>query len=343
MLFVSTDRERRRIMRKIRVAQIGTSRYSHGNEIFGAIAANTDVFEIVGYAMPENERKKFGSKLKRFAPYREMSVEEIMNDESIEAVIIETEEIYLTKYALMAAEHGKHIHMEKPGGLSLEDFEKLIETVRKKGLVFHTGYMYRYNPAIKDIVERVKAGEIGEVISVEAQMSGYRGIEQTSWLKTFGGGMMFYLGCHLIDLVLRIQGVPKRIIPYNKSSGTHDTDAKDFSFATFEYDRGVSFVKTTQAEMGGFLRRQLVITGTRGKFEVRPLEITVEYPLQYTEYIECKSEDWNDPGVSHRSEVHDRYTDMMRSFGAMVAGEIENPYTYDYELTLYKTLLKCCE
>lgn len=330
-------------MRKIRVAQIGTSRYSHGNEIFGALEGNTDVFEIVGYAFPENERKKFPGKAKRFAPYRELTVEEIMNDESIEAVIIETEEIYLTKYALMAAEHGKHIHMEKPGGLSLEDFEKLIETVKKNGTVFHTGYMYRYNPAIKDIVNRVKNGEIGDVISVEAQMSGYRGFDQTNWLRTFGGGMMFYLGCHLVDLVLRIQGEPKRIIPFNKSSGLHDTDAKDFSFAVFEYDRGASFVKTTQAEMGGFLRRQLVITGTRGKFEVRPLEITVNYPLQYTEYNECFDEDWNAPGTNHKSEIHDRYTDMMRSFAAMVRGDVENPYTYDYELTLFKTILKCCE
>jgi predicted dehydrogenase len=243
----------------------------------------------------------------------------------------------------MAAEHKKHIHMEKPGGLSLPDFERLIGKVKANGTVFHTGYMYRYNPAIKDIFERVKSGEIGEVISVEAQMSGWRGIEQTKWLSTFEGGMMFYLGCHLIDLVLSLQGKPKRVIPFNKSSGVYDCDSKDFSFALFEYERGVSFVKTTQAERGGFERRQLVITGTKGKFEVRPLEITIDYPLQYTEYRECKSEDWNDTGVMHRSPDHDRYTDMIRSFGKMVLGEIENPYTPDYELELFRTITECCK
>lgn len=330
-------------MRRIRVAQIGTSKYSHGNEIFGAISSLEDAFEVVGYAMPENEREKFPDKMKRFKPYREMTVDEILADGSIEAVIIETEEIYLTKYALMAARAGKHIHMEKPGGLSLTDFENLIDTVRRNGTVFHTGYMYRYNPAIKDIVTRVKGGEIGDVISVEAHMSGYRGRAQTEWLKTFRGGMMFYLGCHLIDLVLTLQGEPKRIIPFNKPTGTHESEAEDFSFAALEYEKGVSFVKTTQAEMGGFLRRQLVITGTRGKFEIRPLEITVKYPLQYTEYTECKSEDWNDPGVKHKSEIHDRYSAMMRSFAEMVSGEKNNPYTLDYELTLFKTVLKCCE
>lgn len=330
-------------MKKVRIAQIGTSKYSHGNEIFAALAANSDIFEIVGYALPEGEREKFPDKMQAFNGYREMTVEEILSDETIEAVTVETEEIYLTKYALTAASRGKHIHMEKPGGISLSDFEKLIELIKESGRIFHTGYMYRYNPVISDIIKRVRAGEIGEVISVEAHMSGWRGFEHTNWLKDFQGGMMFYLGCHLIDLVLQLQGEPKRIIPFNKSSGVHPTEAKDNSFALFEYDRGVSFVKTTQAEMGGFARRQLVVTGTQGKFEVRPLEITVDYPLQYTEYTEYKSRDWNNVGVRKRSEEHDRYNAMLRSFAKMVSGEIINPNTPEYELTLYKTILKCCE
>ena len=329
-------------MRKIRIAQIGTSKYSHGNEIFATLVANPDIFEVVGYALPEGERVKFPDKMKRFEGYREMTVDEILADESIEAVTVETEEVHLTKYAIMAAEAGKHVHMEKPGGISLHHFEKLIGIMKKNGKVFHTGYMYRYNPVISDIINRVKAVERGEVISVEAQMSGWRGEAHTRFLEAFPGGMMFYLGCHLVDLVLQLQGEPRRILPFNKTTGVHPTDACDNSFALFEYEKGVSFVKTTQAEMGGFKRRQLVVTGTRGKFEVRPLEISIKYPLQYTEYTECKLQDWDDDGVRLRSEDHDRYNTMLRSFAEMVAGERENPYTYDYELMLFRTLIKCC-
>ena len=330
-------------MKKIRIAQIGTSKYSHGNEIFATLTKFPDVFEIVGYAMPEGEREKFPGKMRVFAPYTEMTVEQILADPTIDAVTVETEEIYLTKYALMAARSGKHIHMEKPGGVSKEAFEELIALMRKSGKIFHTGYMYRYNPTLSDVVRRAREGELGDIISVEAHMSGWRGFEHTDWLSTVPGGMMFYLGCHLIDLVLRIQGEPKRIIPFNKATGAQPTEAKDFSMAIFEYDNGVSFVKTTQSERGGFSRRQLVVTGTKGKIEVRPLEITISYPLQYTEYCEYFSEDWNDVGEKKRSPDHDRYTDMLLSFGKMVRGEIENPYTYDYELKLFEILTKCCE
>ena len=55
-----------------------------------------------------------------------------------------------------------------------------------------------------------------------------------------------------------------------------------------------------------------------------------------------ESTDWFDRGVSERFE-YDRYFDLLKSFAAMVRGEIENPFTRDYELELYKLILKCCE
>ena len=84
-------------MRKIRVAQIGTSRYSHGNEIFATLVKHPEVFEIVGYALPEGEKERFPFSKQVFSGYKEMTVKDIVEDDSIEAVIIETEEIYLTK------------------------------------------------------------------------------------------------------------------------------------------------------------------------------------------------------------------------------------------------------
>lgn len=331
-------------MRRIRMAQIGTSRNSHGREIFATFASLSDIFEIVGYALPENERELVPERMYVFEGYREMSVEEILGDPTIEAVSIETEEKYLTKYAQMAADAGKHIHMEKPGGISLEDFERLIATVKKNGTVFSTGYMYRYNPVVRDMVARAKAGEIGEIISVEAQMNCRHGEDVVRWLSGYPGGMMFYLGCHMVDLVMQFMGVPERVVTFNKSTGRFpDCDSKDFAMAVLEYKNGASLVKTCDAEMGGFSRRQLVVTGTKGRFMIEPLEVTIKYPLQYTKYNECLQDGWNRPAEWKDSEEHDRYRAMLEAFGSMVRGEIENPFGYDYELELFRTLKKCCE
>lgn len=334
-------------MRKVRIAQIGTSTNSHGEDIFRTLLDLPDCYEVVGYALPENEREEFPNRMSYFEGLREMTVEEILNDPTIEAVTVENEEPYLTKYALMAAKHGKHVHMEKPGGMELVDFEQLIATMKQTGKVFHTGYMYRYNPEVQKLLQQVKDGELGEIVSVEAQMDCNHPKRMRDWLGKFPGGMMFFLGCHLVDLVMLFQGVPSKVIPLNCSTGLQGVTADDFGMAVMKYPRGVSFVKTTDTEVGGFGRRQLVVAGSNGTVELKPLEVLawcdeVQY-RQYTERHESIGEvSWVGDWKHSRSDYFGRYNAMMRAFAAYVTGEEENPYTPDYELAVYTTVLKCC-
>ena len=332
------------MMKKIKIAQIGTSLNSHGQGIFETLKKQSDIFDIVGYALPENEREKFPGRMDVFEGIREMTVDEILNDEQIDAVAVETEEIYLVKYAIMAAQHKKHIHMEKPGGTDLAEFEKLVSLVKENNLIFHIGYMYRYNPFLFELIEQVKRGELGEIISVEAQMNCHHPVELRNWLKTFKGGMMFFLGCHLIDLILKIQGTPQRIIPLNKCSGLNSV-GEDFGMALFEYKNGVSFAKTTAIELGGFARRQIVVTGSKKTVEIKPLEMYSNpegSSTLYTDKTEYIKPGWLEYGNKSRSEIFERYDTMMASFAKMIRGEMENTNTPDYELELYKTVLKCC-
>ena len=53
----------------------------------------------------------------------------------------------------MVAESGKHLHMEKPGGTDPVAFAEMIDAVKRGGKVFHTGYMYRYNPNVEKLME----------------------------------------------------------------------------------------------------------------------------------------------------------------------------------------------
>ena len=257
-----------------------------------------------------------------------MTVDEILNNPEIEAVVVETEEIYLTKYALMVANAGKHLHMEKPGGVDLVDFEKLVEILKSKNLTFSTGYMYRFNPKIQEALAKVKNGELGEIYSVEAHMDCKHPAEVRQWLQNFPGGMMFFLGCH------------EEIIPFNCSTGYDEVTANDYGMVVFKYKNGVSFAKTCANENGGFLRRQLVICGTKGTIEIKPLEVSAEGGL-YTVMNEAYSTEWHKEWDTSKSDVYDRYDDMMRNFAEMVRGK-ENRYSYDYELGLYKLILKSC-
>lgn len=330
-------------MKKIKIAQIGTNIYSHGPDIFNTIKKQSEFFEIVGFVLPENEKERLPSRIKCFEGYNELTLDEVLNNPEIEAVTIETDEIYLTKYALMAAKAGKHIHMEKPGGANLDEFEELIGIMKENGKVFHTGYMYRYNPYVIELMQKIKDGELGDIISVEAQMNCIQPNCLREWLSELPGGMMFYLGCHLVDLVMQIKGAPQKIIPFNKASGKDCISTIDFGMAVFEYDDGVSFVKTSAVEYGGFARRQLVVSGTKATVELNPIEWYLpDFSGMQTYKATRTSTNWHNEGEKEICAPFDRYEYMMESFAKYVIGEKQNPYTLDYELELYKSVLKAC-
>ena len=331
-------------MRKIKIAQIGAE-HDHASSAFGSLKKQSDIFDLVGYAIPEGETNVAPQAYEGYTP---MTVEELLDTPGLEAVVIETSETNLTKYALMAAERGLAIQMDKPGGCELSDFEKLIANCREKNLVFQTGYMYRFNPEVKKLLKDIKEGKLGEIYSVETHMDCRHTPYKRQWLGKYPGGMMFFLGCHLIDLIYQIMGEPEEVIPMNMSTGFDGVTAEDYGFAVLKYKNGVSFAKTCAYEPGGFLRRQLVVCGSKGTVQLMPLEEyeSLDKPgsmlVTRTRSVTDGLENWANDGVKSVCEAYDRYDNMMAAFASFVRGEAENPYTLDYELAVYKLVLRAC-
>lgn len=338
-------------MKRIKIAQIGTG-HDHAPAAINVLKRRTDIFELIGFTVvPEDDgnvsKMRYEATKGSYEGVPQMTVEEILNDPGLDAVCIETEDRALTKYALMAAQKGLHIHMDKPGGISDGDFDLLVDTVSEKKLVFHTGYMYRYNPAIMKLKEDIEAGKLGEILCVEAQMNCCHPLEKRNWLGNYPGGMLYFLGCHMVDLVYSIMGEPLEVIPMSCSSGVGGTTAKDFGMAVFQYPHGVSFAKSSAVELGGFERRQLVVVGTKGTVELRPLEWPSKghadiYAAHVTGVHECCSDAWTAEGERFDSPVFGRYDNMFCAFARYVSGQEQNPFSYEYERKLHKLLLKAC-
>ena len=64
-------------MRKIKIALIGFNDHSHARQICSSLKEQTDIFELVGYTLPENEREKFPYLMHFLEGYPEMTLEEI--------------------------------------------------------------------------------------------------------------------------------------------------------------------------------------------------------------------------------------------------------------------------
>ncbi len=342
-------------MKKIRVVQIGIG-HDHALDVLDSMVAMRDTFEVVALGVPDSEIADFKEKIQICRDKMGLNVvsaAEALNLKNIDAAVIETEEENLCRFALLAAEKGLHIHMDKPGSASLKEFEKLTETLKKNNLVFSTGYMYRFNPEIEKIFAAAENGEFGEIYAVEAQMNCEQSADKRRWLKKLPGGMMFFLGCHLIDIILRLKGEPSEILPLNFSTDK-DEFGEDVTMAVFKYENGCSFAKISGVEAGGFARRQLVISGKEKTVEIRPIERWLTDNI--FSFGGCKTRlnmsasvrtvgsncGWSADGAFKESEPFNRYDSMMRRFAQRVNLDDEKIYTKDYELTLYRLILKAC-
>ena len=333
-------------MKKIKVAQIGAG-HDHASSTFTTLKLQSDIYDIVGYAVVEGDEEMYNNSQQCYEGFKKMTVDEILNYPGLDAVCIETEDRRLTEFAIKAAEKGLHIHMDKPGSESDEDFDRLVDLVKEKNLVFQTGYMYRYNPAVIKLKEDIKAGKLGEIYSVEAQMNCTHPPKKRQWLGNYPGGMLYFLGCHLIDLIYSICGTPEEIIPLSTAIGADGVDAQDFGMVVFKYKNGVSFAKSTALEHNGFERRQLVVNGTKGTVEIKPFEQFAEdipgvFQAQITGVREAFTESWTEKAPYHETESYGRYDAMLRKFAAYVKGEEKNPFDYEYERELHKLILKAC-
>ena len=332
-------------MKPIKIAQIGVM-HDHAPAAFGSMCKLKGRFEVVGVAAPDLPAGRELPAIYKNSGVPLMSVDEIFAIPGLEAVCIETCELDLTKYSLMAAERGLHIQMDKPGGTSLADFERLMQLCEEKKLAFQTGYMYRFNPAVLDALDMIRMGKLGDIICVETHMDCLHTPAKRQWLDQFPGGMMFFLGCHLVDLSHLIKGEPEEVIAMNAPTTFDGVTADDYGFAVFKYKEGVSFAKTSANEVNGYVRRQVVISGTKGTIEIKPLERgcgnKLDCAMRVAYKYDADRSGWQDVARDIHYPPYDRYDLMMETFSDIVRGVKENPYTYAYELATYKLVLRAC-
>ncbi len=324
-------------MKKLKIGQIGIG-HNHGEGKMLAVRKFSDFFEVVGYAEENEEWIEKRGNLACYKDLPRMSEEEIIA--SCDVVVIETDIWNLTKTAQKCIDAGCHVHIDKPASGTLAEFETLLNCAKAKNLAVQLGYMYRYNYAINQCMEMIKSGELGEIYQIDAEMSTYHSKEYREWLKHFKGGSMYIFGSHLIDLVISILGEPKNVVPFIKQTGFEGIYSDDNSFAVLEYEKAIAKITTLSVEVNGWGMRRFAVMGSKGTVEIKPIERPVEMTkstpdIATNEYCDRKE----------KIEVQDvppliRYDEMIKDLYLFAIGEKENPYSYEHELAVQRTLYK---
>jgi len=168
----------------------------------------------------------------------------LFNDEPLDAVIICTPPIIHFPIAKLASENNIHVFLEKPCTTKKELAEELSSIFTTKGLVNQAGYVNRFNDVFKTVKEYVAKGVIGNIIRFKSEMYS-RTITKSEGGNTWrdsregGGGAVFDMASHAIDLVNYIIGKPDKITGSSLTQ-IYSKNVEDAVNATFLYKNGIT-------------------------------------------------------------------------------------------------------
>lgn len=216
--------------------------------------------------------ERSGNKAKGYKDYRKL-----LDDSSIDAVLIATPLNTHSQIAIDALDAGKHVYCEKTTAKGYQGIENLVNKASNSKAIFQTGHQYHSSKLYKHVVKLIKDGEIGDVISFECQWnrnSDWRrpvpdpSLERAiNWrmYREYSGGLAAELSSHQIDFVNWVLDEnPKKIMGVGGIDSYKDgRETYDNIHLLFEYPCGVKakFTCLTTNALGDY---QIKVLGSKG-------------------------------------------------------------------------------
>ena len=167
---------------------------------FDALAA-TPGLEVVAIADPDAEAR--AAAVAQFPGARAFAdTSQLLCDGGTEAVLVCVPTALHAPVAAGAFEAGLHVYLEKPVAADLEGARHLAGVWRASGRVGMVGLNFRHDARYRELRERVRRGEIGEVVAARSVFCSAAG-EMPEWKRSraAGGGALLDLASHHADLV----------------------------------------------------------------------------------------------------------------------------------------------
>jgi len=266
------------------------------------------------------------------AGIRLLARDAVLQDRSIQAIVVDSRVPEHSADARAALEAGKHTHVEKPPSHDLAGLRVQVELARRKNLVLQMGYMWRHHPGINKALEAARQGWLGEVHFVRGTISTLIAPAERMELAHFPGGQMFELGGHLIDPMVRLLGAPVKVTPVLKKLGSDGL--ADDTAAIFEFPRALGTIQTASMQPGASRQRSFEIFGSNGSAVVRPIEpATLEIDLAKA------AGPYRAGAQTVELPVYRRYVADLVELAEAIRGSRPIPVRLEDELAVQQTLL----
>lgn len=153
-------------------------------------------------------------------------IEELLSDEQLELIIVNTPDTTHAAYCRQALEAGKHVIVEKPFTIKSSEAETLRKLAEKNDLVLSVFQNRRWDADFLTVRKILEEGMLGRIVSFESHFDRYRNfIQPDTWKekRTTGAEVLYNLGSHMVDQAYALFGMPESV---SADIGIQRTDGK---------------------------------------------------------------------------------------------------------------------
>ena len=250
-------------MKKLKVALFGTGFVANIHmESYNRFVHTVEVVAVYGRNLEHTQ--KFAEQHGIPAWYDD--IETLLREETVDMVDICLPNYLHHAAGMAAARHDKHIVMEKPLCLTLEEADEMIAECKKRNLKFMYAEELCFAPKYERVRALVESGAVGKVYMLK-QGEKHNG-PHSAWFyqkETAGGGALMDLGCHAMAWFRWMtKNNPVKTVFADMKTVLHDTDVDDNTVTIVEFENGVVGVAENSWARHGGMDDRIEIHGTHG-------------------------------------------------------------------------------
>ena len=226
-------------MNKIKLAIIGMGRMGITHYAIINTNPNVEIESLVDTSALILSMLKKYIKIKTYKDYNEL-----FEQSKPDAILVCTPPNLHFPIVMKAVEKKMHIFVEKPFTTKLNQAVELTQSYKDTDLVNQVGYVNRFNDVFIKVKELLDNKVIGNVIRFKSEMFSCtitKSDESSGWRasRESGGGAVFEMASHAIDLVNFLIGKPDKVVG-SSLNFIYSKNVEDAVFSTFIYQNGIT-------------------------------------------------------------------------------------------------------
>ncbi|QNN54577.1 Gfo/Idh/MocA family protein [Nocardioides mesophilus] len=183
-----------------------------GQNVIGALADSDLVRVRVGVDPDPHSRER----VERHGTRTVADLDAALADAGVDAVVLCTPHRLHVDQMVAAAAAGKHVFCEKPFSDSASEADRALEALSTAGVRVGIGHERRFEPAVQELRERVRSGDLGVPLVFEGNFSQdkFLALPPDNWRLSREHapvGPLSATGIHLVDLAISVFGAPATV------------------------------------------------------------------------------------------------------------------------------------